>query len=115
MADCPECGLNLGLVGVRAISFVGSHKGTLCRVLEEAGCRPTKKAELALTRMPYRFFDWLEAVSPAVAAVPDAGTNESAPDGTNTERDRKRRWRAANPARHREYHRAYMAKRRAQA
>ena len=83
MADCPVCGLNLGLVGVR-------HR-----------CRPRSAL--------------VEPVSPAVEAVTDTGTNEPAPDGTNTERDRKRRWRAANPDRYREYQRAYMAKRRAQA
>ncbi len=64
VANCPECGLNLALVGRNHL------------------CRPVTNT---------------------------SGTN----GGTNKERDRKRRWRAANPDRYREYQRTYMAKRRA--
>ncbi len=45
----------------RGISFIASHKGILRRVLEEAGCHPTAKAEIALSTMPHRFLDWLAA------------------------------------------------------
>ena len=85
MGNCPECGLNLGLVGVRHV------------------CRPSPAVPEGLGA----------AVSPTPATNGTNGTNEPAPDGTNTERDRKRRWRAAHPDKYREYQRAYMAKRRA--
>ena len=44
----------------------------------------------------------------------DKGIGAAETDGTNSERDRKRRWRARNPEKYRAYQRAYMAKRRAQ-
>ena len=53
------------------------------------------------------------AVSPETLPVGTNTTEMSPPVGTNTERDRKRRWRAANPERYRDYQRTYMAKRRA--
>ena len=45
----------------RAVAFIGGHRGTVCRVLEEMGCCPTKKAQIALTGLPYRFRDWIAA------------------------------------------------------
>ena len=57
------------------------------------------------------------AVSPVLEAMEPVSPNIEADtpemDGTNTERDRKRRWRVANPGRYRDYQRTYMAKRRA--
>jgi hypothetical protein len=74
---CPECGLNLGLVGRNHL------------------CRPRAVVEDG-TNSP---------------EAPETNTDLS--DGTNAERDRKRRWRAANADKYRDYQRAYMARRRA--
>ncbi len=53
-----------------AVSFIGGHKDTLERVLGEMGCHPTKKAQIALMALPWRFLDWL-AERDAGAAAPD--------------------------------------------
>lgn len=48
-----------------SISFIGSDKGILRRVLEERGCYPTPEAQIALNYMPWRFLDWLAAKNQA--------------------------------------------------
>ncbi len=44
----------------RSISFIGSHKGVLMRVLAEKGAVITPEAQAALDTLPVRFLDWLE-------------------------------------------------------
>ena len=53
------------------VSFIGSDKGVLSRVLAEKGVIPTKTAQIALSHMPMRFLDWL-AERDAGAANADA-------------------------------------------
>ena len=84
MANCPECGLNLGLVGARHV----------CRPREAAGC-VTNSPESPVTNMGV--------------------TNNATEAVTNNNAARVRRWRTEHPDRYREYQRAYMEKRRANA
>ncbi len=43
----------------KAVSFIGSDKGILWRVLGEHGVVVTPEAKTAIDAMPYRFLDWL--------------------------------------------------------
>ncbi len=52
------------------MSFVGSNKDTLWRVLGEHGVVVTPEAKAAIDAMPHRFLDWL-AERDASAAAPD--------------------------------------------
>ncbi len=45
--------------GWRPMSFVGSNKDTLWRVLGEHGVVVTPEAKAAIDAMPHRFVDWL--------------------------------------------------------
>ena len=42
----------------RAVSFIGSNKLVLMRVLKEKGINPQPSAKKALTSFPDRFLDW---------------------------------------------------------
>ncbi len=87
MPECPECGLNLGLVGRNHL------------------CRPRAAAE-GVTNSPDR----------AVTNTPVTNTpvtNNVLEAVTNSNAARVRRWRTEHPDRYREYQRAYMARRRA--
>ncbi len=53
------------------VSFVGSHKGILWRVLGENGVVVTPEAKATIDAMPHRFLDWL-AERDAGAADADA-------------------------------------------
>ncbi len=54
----------------KAVSFIGSDKGILWRVLGEHGVVVTPEAKAVIDAMPYRFLDWL-AERDASAAAPD--------------------------------------------
>ena len=57
--------------GWRPVSFVGSDKDILWRVLGEHGVAVTPEAKAAINAMPHRFLDWL-AEHDAGAADADA-------------------------------------------
>jgi len=44
------------------VSFIGSTKTTLLRVLREKGIQPTPEAKIALNALPERFLDWRDSV-----------------------------------------------------
>lgn len=42
----------------QAMSFIGSTKSVLCRILQENSIQPTAEAQIILNAMPERFLDW---------------------------------------------------------
>ena len=89
--NCPECGLNLGLVG----------RNHLCRPVVSS----PRDTNSVVSSKPEKVRH---------NAVPHTSVpHEDVPHVPHTDVERVRRWREKNPERHREYHRAYMARRRA--
>jgi hypothetical protein len=55
----------------QAVSFVGSEKRILMRVLREKGAEVSPEAERVLEGLPDRFLDWYAALSPPTTSKPD--------------------------------------------
>jgi|TARA_B100000315_G_scaffold31795_1_gene26822 hypothetical protein len=51
------------------ISFIGSTKTTLLRVLREKGIHTSEKGQAALDSLPERFLDWRDNVDSAPSVI----------------------------------------------
>ncbi len=60
------------------VSFVGSDKDILWRVLGEHGVAVTPEAKAAIDAMPHRFLDWLAEHDAGVADADAAPAQEAA-------------------------------------
>ena len=64
--------------GWRPVSFVGSNKDILWRVLGEHGVVETPEAKAAIDAMPHRFLDWLAERDAGAAGVDAAPMQKAA-------------------------------------
>ncbi len=62
----------------KSLSFIGSNKDTLWRVLGERGVVVTPEAKAAVDAMPYRFVDWLAERDAGAAEASAAPVREAA-------------------------------------
>ena len=60
------------------VSFIGSDKGILWRVLGERGVVVTPEAKAAINAMPHRFLDWLAECDASAADAVAAPAQKAA-------------------------------------